>query len=148
MFQFQPFSTKYAKAKKVGGDPMSPKARSTVAEPASDEAAAKKKKKKSKSKKRLPKNLNIEPDPERWIPKRERTGYRKPKRNRRKGDEKFVGAQGTATGAADAFDYSQKKVSSATESPKPEKSEPTPGPRQQQRKPQAKKKSKSGKNRF
>ena len=87
----------------------------------------------------------------RWIPKRERTGYRKPKRNRRKGDEKFVGAQGSATGAADAFDYSQKKVS-VTDSPKPGKGEAEaaaqPGPRQQQRKPQAKKKSKSGKNRF
>ena len=61
------FSTKYAKAKKVlEGGPMSPKARSAVAE-TSDEAAAKKKKRKSKkSKKRLPKNLNVEPDPERY----------------------------------------------------------------------------------
>ena len=88
----------------------------------------------------------------RWIPKRERAGYRKPKRNRRKGDEKFVGAQGSATGAADAFDYSQKKVSTAaTSSPQPGKGEASPaapGPRQQQRKPQPKKKSKSGKNRF
>ena len=46
---------------------MSPKARSAVAE-TSDEAAAKKKKKRKskKSKKRLPKNLNVEPDPERY----------------------------------------------------------------------------------
>jgi len=147
-------STKYAKAKKVGGadGPMSPKARATAA--VSDEAAAKKKKKSKKNKKRLPKNLNVEPDPERWIPKRERVGYRKPRKNRRKGEEKFVGAQGSATGAADAFDYSQKKVS-VTASPQPGKSEattspaaPAPGPRQQRGKPQPKKKSKSGKNRF
>ena len=62
------FSTKYAKAKKVlEGGPMSPKARSALTELTSDEAAAKKKKRKSKkSKKRLPKNLNVEPDPERY----------------------------------------------------------------------------------
>ena len=60
------FSTKYAKAKKGHEGPTSPKARQ-MAEAASDlEAAAKKKKRKSKkSKKRLPKNLNVEPDPER-----------------------------------------------------------------------------------
>jgi len=150
-------STKYAKAKKGGADggPMSPKARSAVA--VSDEAAAKKKKKPKKNKKRLPKNLNVEPDPERWLPKRERTGYRKPRKNRRKGEEKFVGAQGSAvTGSAgaDAFDYSNKKAS-VNASPQPGKSEnaaaasaPPPGPRQQQRKPQPKKKGKSGKNRF
>merc|ERR1719412_883108 len=59
-----------------------------------------KKKKKSKKKKRLPKNYNpnVDPDPERWLPKRERTGlkympgYRKPRKDKRKA-EKFTGAQ-------------------------------------------------------
>merc|ERR1719336_3435677 len=141
----------FVSAKKVlkkGGldGPMSPKAGESA-----DSEAAKKKRKKKNKKKRLPKNLNAEPDPERWLPRRERTGYRKPKRNRRGKEEKFVGAQGSATGAADAFDYSQKKAASVEASPQPGKTADKagqPGPRQQQRKPQPKKKSKGGKNRF
>jgi signal recognition particle subunit SRP72 len=37
------------------------------------------KKKKKKKKKRLPKNYdpNVPPDPERWLPKRERSTYRR-----------------------------------------------------------------------
>jgi len=137
-----------------GGGPMSPKARGPMSPKAGESAdseAAKKKRKKKNKKKRLPKNLNVEPDPERWLPRRERTGYRKPKRNRRGKEEKFVGAQGSATGAADAFDYSQKKAASVEASPQPGKTADKagqPGPRQQQRKPQPKKKSKGGKNRF
>ncbi|QQP50387.1 Signal recognition particle subunit SRP72, partial [Caligus rogercresseyi] len=38
---------------------------------------------------------NVEPDPERWIPKRERIAFRKHlKRERRNKGEKFTGAQG------------------------------------------------------
>merc|ERR1712062_881649 len=38
-----------------------------------------KKKRRKKRKKRLPKsfNPNVDPDPERWVPRRERTGYRR-----------------------------------------------------------------------
>jgi len=132
-------STKYTKSRKDGG-PTSPKPATPAA--ASVEAAAKKKKQR-KRKKRLPKNLNVEPDPERWLPRRERTGYRKPRKNRRNKDEKFTGAQGLAAGAAETFDYSQKKASTAAASPQPGKAsvaEPPQGPRQQQWKPQAKKK--------
>ena len=124
-------STKYAKSKKPG-DPTSPKAREVVQE-------ATKKKKQRKRKKKLPKNLNVEPDPERWLPKRERTGYRKPRKNRRK-DEKFTGAQGLAAGAAETYDYSQKKATASPQAAKTSTAEPPPGPRQQQWKPQAKKK--------
>lgn len=61
------------------------------------------KKKKSNRKRRgkLPKNYNAEvgPDPERWLPKYERTGFRK-KRDRRAKDI-IKGSQGMSTGAAD-----------------------------------------------
>ncbi|CAB4061877.1 SRP72 [Lepeophtheirus salmonis] len=51
------------------------------------------------------------PDPERWIPKKERIAYRKHlKRERRNKGEKFTGAQGTAQGQSDNFDYSSKKA--------------------------------------
>ena len=58
-------STKYGAKAKRPGDPTSPKARA-----ADDEACAEaaKNKKKRKKKKRLPKNPNVEPDPERWLP--------------------------------------------------------------------------------
>ena len=100
----------------------------------------------------LPKNYNpdVDPDPERWLPRRERTGYRKTRKERRKG-EKFTGAQGTAAGQSDSYDYSQKVAASTGAVPKggprspPEQEKPV-GPRQQQRKPQQKKKAK--KNRF
>lgn len=54
-----------------------------------------------KSKGKLPKNYdpNIPPDPERWLPKYERTGYRK-KRDRRAKDV-IKGSQGTASGQAE-----------------------------------------------
>merc|ERR1712025_365064 len=63
-------------------------------------------KKKKKRKKKLPKNYNpnVDPDPERWVPRRERQGlkympggYRKPRKDKRKA-EKFTGAQGTDQG--------------------------------------------------
>lgn len=54
-----------------------------------------------KRKGKLPKNYNldIQPDPERWLPKYERSGYRR-KRDRRAKDV-IKGSQGMSTGAAD-----------------------------------------------
>lgn len=59
------------------------------------------KRKKKHKKGKLPKNYdpNVAPDPERWLPKYERTGYRK-KRDRRTKDV-IKGSQGTASGQAD-----------------------------------------------
>ncbi|QQP39128.1 Signal recognition particle subunit SRP72 [Caligus rogercresseyi] len=60
-----------------------------------------------KKKKKLPMNYdpNVEPDPERWIPKRERIAFRKHlKRERRNKGEKFTGAQD------DNYDYSSRKA--------------------------------------
>jgi len=60
-----------------------------------------KKKAKRKRKGKLPKNYdpNVPPDPERWLPRHERTGYRKKKDRRNKDIGK--GTQGAATGASD-----------------------------------------------
>jgi len=99
-----------------------------------------KKKNKKKRKPKLPKNYNTEvkPDPERWLPKYERTGFKK-KRDRRV-KEIIKGSQGTASGQSDQYDmskaYNQSKASPAT----PQIQESAPGPRQQQRKHQHKKK--------
>lgn len=59
------------------------------------------KKKHKKRKGKLPKNYDasIPPDPERWLPKYERSGYRK-KRDRR-AKEVIKGSQGTASGQAE-----------------------------------------------
>ncbi|XP_063696848.1 signal recognition particle subunit SRP72 [Culicoides brevitarsis] len=104
-----------------------------------DSQKPKVKKSKKKRKPRLPKfyDPSVKPDPERWLPKYERTGYRK-KRDRRV-KEVIKGSQGTASGQADQFDmsknYNQNK-SPAT----PLVQESAPGPRQQQRKNMHKKK--------
>merc|ERR1712083_573824 len=113
---------------------------------------------KKKQKKRLPKNYNpnSDPDPERWLPKRERTGlkympgYRKPRKDKRKA-EKFTGAQGTDQGKSENYDYSNKvagvkEAANKQASPAPE---PAQGPRP--RVPggkQQNKKKKGGKNKF
>lgn len=55
-----------------------------------------------KRKPKLPKNYNpdVKPDPERWLPKYERSNYRRTKRDRRNKDV-IKGSQGMSTGAAD-----------------------------------------------
>lgn len=69
--------------------------------PDSAKARRKQPKKKKKKKIRLPKNYVIgeEPDPERWLPKWQRKGYKK-KRDRRNKDV-MRGTQGISTEAAD-----------------------------------------------
>lgn len=117
--------------------------------PKKDEGEGVVKKKNKKNKKRLPKNYNPNsnstPDPERWLPRKERTGLKylpgqkRIRKDKRKG-EKFTGAQGTAPGQSEVFDYSA-KVGAVKEpvkaSPQPE---PLPGPRQMKRGPTKSKK--------
>ncbi|CAH1153398.1 unnamed protein product [Phaedon cochleariae] len=69
--------------------------------------SAKRTKKHKKHKGKLPKNcdLSIPPDPERWLPKYERSGYRR-KRDRRT-KEVIKGSQGTASGQAEQYDFSK-----------------------------------------
>ncbi|XP_059612513.1 signal recognition particle subunit SRP72 [Phlebotomus argentipes] len=106
----------------------------------SDSVQKVKKRRQKKRKGKLPKNYdpNVAPDPERWLPRYERTGYRK-KRDRRV-KEVMKGSQGTSSGAADQYDMT-KAANLNKNNPSPAVyQEPTPGPRQQQRKGHQKKK--------
>ncbi|XP_018328625.1 signal recognition particle subunit SRP72 [Agrilus planipennis] len=102
------------------------------------DATQKKKTKKRKGK--LPKyyDPNIPPDPERWLPKYERSGYRK-KRDRRL-KEVIKGSQGTASGQSDQYDFSKTEAGSH-ESPV-SSVEPSPAARANMRKTHQKKKNK------
>ncbi|KAJ9578829.1 hypothetical protein L9F63_004933 [Diploptera punctata] len=101
-----------------------------------------KKKTKRKRKGKLPKNYdaNTIPDPERWLPRHERSGYRKKKDRRNKDVGK--GTQGAATGASDQYDITKMQTQQSKVSPNPNSpiQLETTGPRQQQRKVQQKKK--------
>ncbi|XP_063984572.1 signal recognition particle subunit SRP72 isoform X2 [Diachasmimorpha longicaudata] len=105
------------------------------------------KKRKRKRMAKLPKNYdpNSAPDPERWLPRHERSGYRK-KRDRRNRDATMKGTQGAAAGGSDLYDIT-KMPANAKPSPNPRQSPAveSSGPRQQQRKVQQKKKRKGGK---
>ncbi|XP_055745182.1 signal recognition particle subunit SRP72-like isoform X2 [Salvelinus fontinalis] len=78
-----------------------------------------KKKKKKKKKGKLPKNYDstANPDPERWLPMRERTYYRGRKKGKKK-DQVGKGTQGATSGAASDLDAS-KTASSPPTSPRP-----------------------------
>lgn len=99
-----------------------------------------KKRRQKKRKGKLPKfyDENVKPDPERWLPKYERTGYRR-KRDRRTKTEVIKGSQGTSSGAADQYDMTKAQNLSKT-TPTATYQEPAAGPRQQQRKNLPKKK--------
>ena len=94
-------------------------------------------KRKKKRKIRLPKNLDPDapPDPERWLPRYERSTYRR-RKDKRKGDREIGrGAQGAVSGAAEALDMSGKTgvgpaSPKAGAGPSPAAAA-APGPRQQ-----------------
>uniref|UniRef100_A0A5G2QBU7 Signal recognition particle subunit SRP72 n=2 Tax=Sus scrofa TaxID=9823 RepID=A0A5G2QBU7_PIG len=77
------------------------------------------KKKKKKKKGKLPKNYDpkVTPDPERWLPMRERSYYRGRKKGKKK-DQIGKGTQGASAGASSELDAS-KTVSSPPTSPRP-----------------------------
>lgn len=149
------FKARPGQTPRAGGE-KTPKAKD-------DEGLQARKKATKKRKKRLPKegtyNPNADPDPERWLPKKERTGlkympggYRKPRKDKRK-PEKFTGAQGTDVGKAEAFDYSGKMAASREQAAKQASPQPEPvaaGPRAQQKvqKNANKGKKKGGKKQF
>lgn len=98
-----------------------------------DEVAKKMPKHKRKRKVILPKNYdpNVQPDPERWLPKAERSGYKKKVNKKYKDDDVGRGTQGAANDEmAEKMDYSKDNAgqnvqkSPAYASPKAE------GPRQ------------------
>jgi len=113
----------FAMGKSLKKNPMTPKTGKT---PKTNEDGGVIKKKSKKKKKRLPKNYDPDatPDPERWLPKRERS-YNKllpdAKRiKKRKGMEKFTGAQGTDAGQSETFDYSGKTAGVKEEATSPQ----------------------------
>ncbi|XP_062054779.1 signal recognition particle subunit SRP72 [Lepus europaeus] len=77
------------------------------------------KKKKKKKKGKLPKNYDpkVTPDPERWLPMRERSYYRGRKKGKKK-DQIGKGTQGATAAASSELDAS-KTVSSPPTSPRP-----------------------------
>uniref|UniRef100_A0A914V267 Signal recognition particle subunit SRP72 n=1 Tax=Plectus sambesii TaxID=2011161 RepID=A0A914V267_9BILA len=82
---------------------------------------------KRKRKTRLPKNYdpNVQPDPERWLPKAERSSTKKRKDKRHKDRDIGRGTQGAVSGAVVAeLDSSNKATVDVTSSPKPS---PAPG---------------------
>uniref|UniRef100_A0AAY5L8Z4 Signal recognition particle subunit SRP72 n=1 Tax=Esox lucius TaxID=8010 RepID=A0AAY5L8Z4_ESOLU len=96
------------KAAKVPGDNL-PK----------DLAQGDEKKKKKKKKGKMPKNFDptSKPDPERWLPMRERTCYRGRKKGKKK-EQVGKGTQGATAGATSDLDAS-KTASSPPNSPRP-----------------------------
>ncbi|XP_061171362.1 signal recognition particle subunit SRP72-like [Saccostrea echinata] len=120
--------------------------------PAGDVIVKKKKKKKKKGK--MPKNPDAEIDPERWLPRKERSYYRGKRRDKRK--EIGKGPQGATSGITDSLDAS-KTPGSDSSSPKPSTAtttspttapSPAPaaqGPRQQKPAQAQKRKKKGGK---
>merc|ERR1712106_41779 len=105
------------------GSPASPKAQQT---PSGEEVQKARKKKKRKTK--LPKNYNPEvtPDPERWLPKWQRKGYRKKKDRRNK--EPMKGTQGVSSEQQDKFDITKNPGAHAPRAVASPKEEPA-GPR-------------------
>ncbi|XP_045588760.1 signal recognition particle subunit SRP72 [Procambarus clarkii] len=107
------------------GSPSSPASPKSATTPGTE---IKKTKKKKKRKPHLPKdyNPNVLPDPERWLPKWQRKGYRKKKDRRAK--DVMKGTQGVSSEAADKFDITktagQHKPAQAVVSPQPESQGP------------------------
>ncbi|KAK3095763.1 hypothetical protein FSP39_018742 [Pinctada imbricata] len=114
-----------------------------------------KSKKKRKKKGKMPKNPDAELDPERWLPRRERSYYRGKRRDKRK--DIFKGSQGAAQASADLDASKTATPGSGSEAGSPRPGSvasptptPTPGPQVQgprQQKPaqaQKKKKKKGG----
>ncbi|KAI6240784.1 Signal recognition particle subunit SRP72 [Aphelenchoides fujianensis] len=113
-----------------------------------DSAGMSLRKHKKKRKPRLPKNYdpNVQPDPERWLPKRERAAYKKKLNKKFKDRDIGRGTQGgTSAANADKIDYSKQAPKEATQSPKPTPPQ-AEGPRQrtQAGRQQQKKKKKGG----
>lgn len=119
--------------------------------PAGDMVVQKKKKKKKKGK--MPKNTDAELDPERWLPRKERSYYRGKRRDKRKDIGK--GPQGATSGLTDSLDASKTPGSDpnsprpgTASSPSPSAPSPAPaaqGPRQQKPAQAQKRKKKGGK---
>ncbi|XP_045534188.1 signal recognition particle subunit SRP72 [Papilio machaon] len=144
-------SSKWMMGAKVVKKTVQSKQEQSPGTPGSELGVTKKQKRKRKTK--LPPNADLSkpPDPERWLPKYERTAYRKRRGVRR---DVIKGSQGMTTAAVDQYDMSKQPVSAspagagvgvgvgaAAKSPRPDK----PAESAWQRKQQQKKKGKGRK---
>uniref|UniRef100_A0AAX7U0M5 Signal recognition particle subunit SRP72 n=1 Tax=Astatotilapia calliptera TaxID=8154 RepID=A0AAX7U0M5_ASTCA len=102
------------------------------------------KKKKKKKKGKLPKNYDpkVTPDPERWLPMKERSYYRGKKKGKKK-DQIGKGTQGATAGASAELDAS-KTASSPPTSPRPGSQKPSSSGATRKKAPQKKKKGGKG----
>lgn len=137
----------FKKAAKTEPSPGTGK--SVISTAGTDELIKKRNRKKKKGK--LPKNYDptVDPDPERWLPRRERSTYKK-RKDRRGGGVGGIGkgTQGATAGSAEMEVASKPSVNAAS-SPRPNAATVTPtpvsqGPRQQRPQPAQKKKKKKG----
>ncbi|KAK4871554.1 hypothetical protein RN001_015678 [Aquatica leii] len=101
-----------------------------------------KKKRNKKRKPKFPKNYDASatPDPERWLPKYERSGYRK--RRDRRAKEIIKGSQGATSAQTDQYDFSKISEQESHNSPMGSSVEPSPQAKSQHKKQQTKKKNK------
>ncbi|XP_067929456.1 signal recognition particle subunit SRP72-like [Watersipora subatra] len=102
-----------------------------------------KKKKRKKRKGKLPKEYNpaVDPDPERWLPRRERSTWKGRRRDKRK-EHVGKGSQGTALSGGPELDITKMETSEAAPQPVPASSSKGYSASKQQQK---KKKTKKGK---
>lgn len=120
--------------------------------PAGDMIIQKAKSKKKKKKGKLPKNLDAEIDPERWLPRRERSYYRGKKKDKRKDIGKGTQGASGPSGDIDNSKIASGGSGSEANSPRPQGQPTSPaavapttqGPRQQKPAQANKKKKKKG----
>uniref|UniRef100_A0A1I8BI41 Signal recognition particle subunit SRP72 n=1 Tax=Meloidogyne hapla TaxID=6305 RepID=A0A1I8BI41_MELHA len=88
-----------------------------------------------RKRRRLPANYDpsVQPDPERWLPRQERTAYRKKLHKKFKDREVGKGTQGVAATTSANIDYSAKSTTTTGAAPPPTQApqKPAEGPRQQ-----------------
>ncbi|XP_063620945.1 signal recognition particle subunit SRP72 [Cydia splendana] len=126
-------SSKWMMGAKVVKKTVQSKQEQSPGTPGSELGSKRKQKRKRKTK--LPPNADLSrpPDPERWLPKYERTAYRKRRGVRR---DVIKGSQGMSTTATDQYDMSKQTPSAATaaKSPRVEKQQESAWSRKQQQK--------------
>ena len=107
-------------------------------------------KRKKRKKGKLPKNLDAEIDPERWVPRRERSYYRGKKKDKRKDIGKGTQGSSVPSGDIDSSKLASGGSGSEASSPRPQGQPTSPtaptsqGPRQQKPVQANKKKKKKG----
>ncbi|XP_050677832.1 signal recognition particle subunit SRP72 [Leptidea sinapis] len=135
-------SSKWMMGAKVVKKTVQSKQEQSPGTPGSELGQKKKEKRKRKTKLPLNADLSKPPDPERWLPKYERTAYRKRRGIRR---DVIKGSQGMTTTAVDQYDMSKQTPTPAAAAKSPRVEAPKSTESAWQRKQQQKKKGKGRK---